>query len=308
MSYRSAPYPADTRAKGWRFELNYERIEQSDTWALASTELRPWLLMLWFTAWKQVPSGSLPDCDELIAARVGIASKAFTKNRAILLRGWWKAEDGRLYHDVIAEQVIGMLKTKRIETERKASYRARKAELDAQSQGNSGTPRTGDSVPQVSHGCPTGQTWESHGCPPGVTLPEPEPEPIKEERGFQAAPGNLPLGDSKKKANTAKLVTFTVWAEQIKAAGEKAISEYKLVWSYAEKAGIPPDWINLAWILFKKRYSTDPSYLEKKYTDWRRHFLNTVEQNYFKLWFVKDDQFILTTQGHQAELVTREVA
>lgn len=310
MSDRTAPYPVDTRAKGWRMELNYERIEQSDTWALASPEVRPWLLMLWFTAWKQVPCGSLPESEELISARIGLAPKLFSKYRSVLMRGWWRAVDGRLYHDVISEQVIGMLKAKRSETERKAAYRARMAELEAQAQAQaqSGAPTTGDLVPPVSHGCPTGQTWESHGCPPDATLPEPEPEPIREERGFQAAPGTPPTGNSKKKSTTSRPVTFPVWVEQIKAAGEKAISEYQPVWSYAEKAGIPADWINLAWILFKKRYSTDPTYLGKKYIDWRRVFLNCVEQNYFKLWFVKDGQFILTTQGHQAEIVTREVA
>lgn len=38
---RTAPYPSDTRPKGWRFELDYERIEASDTWALAPAEVRP---------------------------------------------------------------------------------------------------------------------------------------------------------------------------------------------------------------------------------------------------------------------------
>lgn len=37
---KSAPYPCDTRAKGWRFELDHERIRQSDTWALAPPEIR----------------------------------------------------------------------------------------------------------------------------------------------------------------------------------------------------------------------------------------------------------------------------
>jgi hypothetical protein len=40
------PYPADTRAAGWRFDLDTTRIRQSDTWTLARPEIRPWLLML----------------------------------------------------------------------------------------------------------------------------------------------------------------------------------------------------------------------------------------------------------------------
>lgn len=120
-----APYPADTRAKGWRFEIDIERIRQSDTWALATPEVRPWLLLLWVTAWEQVPCGSLPNDDALIAARIGMAPKAFAKARPVLMRGWDAADDGRLYHSTITARVLAMLETKRKEAERKAAYRAR---------------------------------------------------------------------------------------------------------------------------------------------------------------------------------------
>ena len=105
-----APYPADTRAKGWRFELDLERVAQSDTWVLAKAELRPWLLMLWAVAWQQTPCGSLPDDDELIAARVGMDSELFAKHKRVLLRGWMLADDGRLYHATITERVLEKLK------------------------------------------------------------------------------------------------------------------------------------------------------------------------------------------------------
>lgn len=118
-----APYPADTRAKGWRFELDYEKVEQSGTWALAPTELRPWLLMLWMTAWKQVPCGSLDDDDALIAARIGMPTKIFMKHRDVLRRGWWRADDGRLYHDTIALRVLEMLEKRRKDAARKGNQR-----------------------------------------------------------------------------------------------------------------------------------------------------------------------------------------
>ncbi len=153
-----APYPADTRAKGWRFVLDHERIRQSDTWALATPAQRPWLLMLWMVAWEQTPCGSLPDSDELIAARIGINMDEFQQSRAILLRGWEMADDGRLYHPVITGQVIEMIAKKARETERKAGYRARTKEAN---------------VPCLSHGIDAGQTWEAHGSPMGVTTPEP---------------------------------------------------------------------------------------------------------------------------------------
>lgn len=122
---KPAPYPADTRAKGWRFEIDHERIDQSDTWALAKPELRPWLLMLWMVAWKQTPCGALPDDDELIAARMGMPMAEFEANRRVILRGWWKADDGRLYHPVMIERVLEMLAKRSNDRARTAKSRAK---------------------------------------------------------------------------------------------------------------------------------------------------------------------------------------
>jgi hypothetical protein len=149
----AAPYPADTRAKGWRFELDLERVMQSDTWALASPDIRPWLLMLWTVAWQQVPCGSMPSDDDLIAARLGMKAVAFKKAKPVLMRGWWLADDGRLYHGTIAERVLDMLGRKESDRKRKAEYRARmEAERKA---------AEGSSVPGMSHGTDGGQSSES---------------------------------------------------------------------------------------------------------------------------------------------------
>lgn len=120
---------------------------QSDTWALAAPDVRPWLLMLWATAWQQKPCGSMPSDDMLIAARLGMTVKVFAKVKAILLRGWWLAEDGRLYQDTIVERVLEMLEHKNKEKQRKAAYRAR---------------MSGGS-PDLSHGTDAGRTEESVG-------------------------------------------------------------------------------------------------------------------------------------------------
>lgn len=165
------PYPADTRAKGWRFELDLERIEQSDTWALAPAELRPWLLMLWTTAWKQVPCGSLTDDDQLIAVRIGMKPAQFAKARSILMRGWWKAQDGRLYHDTVTARVLDMLGTKDKERQRKAEYRKRKdAEEAGVGQGRDGQgidPGSDLTVPDLSHGTNAGLNRDRRGSDPG---------------------------------------------------------------------------------------------------------------------------------------------
>jgi len=124
---QAAPYPADTRAKGWRFQLAYEQIEQSDTWGLAKPEARPWLLMLWFTAWKQVPCGSLPADHDVISGKLGMPDALWAKHKAVLLRGWWQAEDGRLYHPTLTERVEEMMRKRRSDSDRQAARRMREA-------------------------------------------------------------------------------------------------------------------------------------------------------------------------------------
>lgn len=149
---KPAPYPSDTRARGWRFELDHDRIEQSDTWVLAKPEIRPWLLMLWMVAWRQTPCGTLPDDDDLIVARLGIDRAVFDKNRAVLMRGWWPAGDGRLYHNVLVERVLEMLGYKEKEKARKAAYRAKMA---------------GANVPKMSRGTTVGQPCDNQGTDTG---------------------------------------------------------------------------------------------------------------------------------------------
>lgn len=147
-----APYPPETRAKGWRFELDMEQVQQSDTWALASPAMRPWLLMLWATAWAQKPCGSLPADDALVAARIGMDAKAFIKNRAVLMRGWWQADDGRLYHCTMTDRVQAMLVKKEKDRARKAGWRQRQSD---------GAAQDGASVTEESRGTDAGQKPDS---------------------------------------------------------------------------------------------------------------------------------------------------
>lgn len=96
----------------------------------------------------------------------------------------------------------------------------------------------------------------------------------------------------------SKALPLTDWLAQVAAAGEKAIPDDDPVRSYAAKAGIPDDFLLLAWVEFKARYSEPDA---KTYTDWRQVFRNAVRGNWLKLWFVKDGQYQLTTAGQQAQ-------
>jgi hypothetical protein len=121
------PFANDLKSDGWRFELDCQRIELSDTWALAKPELRPWLLMLWFKAWQQAPIGSYPNNDEIIAAKIGMEPEIFQAYRPVLMRGWILYRDNRFYHPVIMEFVESMLHKSRIGKRKQKAYRDRKA-------------------------------------------------------------------------------------------------------------------------------------------------------------------------------------
>lgn len=136
------PYPSDVRSNGWRFELDLDKIEQSDTWALAGTrpELRPWLLMLWAKAWKQHPCGTLPDNDQIIAAHIGMPIESFIQDREVLMRGWYRCTDGRLYHPVIINRVIEMMGKRAVDRDRQRRKREieRKTAESGENQNDSG--------------------------------------------------------------------------------------------------------------------------------------------------------------------------
>lgn len=88
------------------------------------------------------------------------------------------------------------------------------------------------------------------------------------------------------------------------------MSDYKPLTAYAEKVGLPADWVELAWLQFRDRYTTDEKCKRKRYADWRRVFKRAVEENWMKIWFYSDadKQFRLTTVGVAADLATREAA
>lgn len=76
-------------------------------------------------AWDQMPAGSLPDDDiELCRlAELGRDVRTWRKVKPMALHGWYRASDGRLYNDVVAELVISALQKKRGQTDRTAKAR-----------------------------------------------------------------------------------------------------------------------------------------------------------------------------------------
>lgn len=101
------PY-CDLRGSDW-MPLHGHKLEGSDFDSLASdTEYRA-AHRLWWAAWQaQVPAASLPDNDRILCNLAGFQRdpKGWEKVRAMVLHGFIKCSDGRLYHQFLAGAAI----------------------------------------------------------------------------------------------------------------------------------------------------------------------------------------------------------
>jgi len=90
--------------------IDVTRLFGSSFNAQASASPIAWMVghKLWYRSWHQVPAASLPDDEGELChlAELGFDLKTFRKVRAAAMRGWVKADDGRLYHPVIAEMAL----------------------------------------------------------------------------------------------------------------------------------------------------------------------------------------------------------
>ena len=120
----------------------------------------------------------------------------------------------------------------------------------------------------------------------------------EQEKGRASArPASTPVREGKKKP----LITFDEYSEQQKAAGKKLIAEDDPVFIWTEGAGIPDEWLHLAWVEFANRHRGQP----KRYADWPHAFRNAVRNNWFDLWRITPDGALtLTPKGELARRVS----
>jgi len=115
-------------------------------------------------------------------------------------------------------------------------------------------------------------------------------------------PNHKPL-TTKEKGATRKgggPLTFSTWIASL-PKGAAAIPEDHHALTYAERAGIPNEFVDLAWIAFERRYTKGQG-STKKYKDWPDVFRNALEGNWLKLWYIDSEgAYKLTTAGMQAQ-------
>lgn len=118
------------------------------------------------------------------------------------------------------------------------------------------------------------------------------PDPLQKIPPADAA-GSLPA-DPKPKAKRPP--TITEWLSSLGDAD--AIPADDPVYAYAEKAGIPDDFLLLSWAEFKSAYAASG----KRQKDFPATYRNAVKGNWYKLWWISPEgDYRLTTAGEQAK-------
>ncbi|MGC9217077.1 DUF1376 domain-containing protein [Acidithiobacillus sp.] len=118
----SPPIPEGVNLQSMRwFKLDIVNLLNSDFMQLASPEEFKAAFLLWTKSIHQVPGGSLPNDEAVLAMLAGgydYRRKSWQRIREMALYGWTLCSDGRLYHPTVAETVLGMLDSSTKERQR----------------------------------------------------------------------------------------------------------------------------------------------------------------------------------------------
>lgn len=273
--------PHDSDLRGLPFmPLDVVRLLDSDLFALSSGDEFKAAVALWCKCWLQLPAASLPNDDRILAALAGFGRdvKGWSKVKDMAMRGFVLCDDGRWYHEVIAQKAI----------------EAWVHRLKQRSKSAAGNAKRWNKSSNGEH------TWEPHCDPHGDASSDPHGDATRDRKG--KGEGYIsPIPPAKPGAQSPKpavAVSLPAWLATVKAKGEKPIPDNDPVFDYAEQANIPMDLMRLCWVEFRARYS-EPN--AKRYKDWRSVYRKAVRGNWLKLWFLTEDGYGLTTTGQQAQ-------
>lgn len=100
------------------------------------------------------------------------------------------------------------------------------------------------------------------------------------------------------KKSGSKAVCFNSYRKSCRDSGQNQVPADHAVFSYAEDANIPEQFLRIAYHEFTERYKDS----QKRYKDWPTVFHNSVKGNWFKLWWIDAGEYKLTSAGQQAEM------
>lgn len=133
---------------------------------------------------------------------------------------------------------------------------------------------------------------ESFAKPSGKTSPKTKANQEQEQEQEQEKKEREKTTPRK---STGTAVEIDTWLQSLD--GSDAIPATDPIFDYAEKTGIPLDFLALSW----ERFREDMADRRKRQKDWRAHYRNAVRGNWYKLWwFDATGACQLTTTGEQA--------
>lgn len=85
--------------------LQVSKLFSSDFWLMANKLEKLAAFTLWAKSWHQVPAGSIPSDDRILAG-MSEMGEDWASVRDMALHGWVKCADGRLYHARVCEMAL----------------------------------------------------------------------------------------------------------------------------------------------------------------------------------------------------------
>lgn len=161
--------------------------------------------------------------------------------------------------------------------------------VDATGADTESTPQdstSGLSVTDVWTLCQFGVDTESNYLSSELSNTQPEENPSPEKRVSQ------------KRGARAKL-TFSAW----RTTAEDPFTEGNRIDRYAEKVGLPDEFVTLAWKRFEDLHTNGPKESKKVQADWLATFENYLKGNYLRLWWFDhaEGSYKLNVTGVQAQ-------
>lgn len=187
---------ADCDLRGMPYmPLDVVRLFDSDFYVLSSGDEFKAAVSLWGKAFLQVPAGSLPDDDRVLAHLSGAGAK-WRKVKAMALRGFFKCADGRLYHPTVAEKVADAWKARLDQRARTEAARAAKLAKQALSQTAQIVPDSPVTTPVTTSVTETvtgskGREGKGREDKKEALSPPPEPIPVRAPSEREALAGRI---------------------------------------------------------------------------------------------------------------------
>ena len=118
------PADCDLRGLEW-MPLDVVNITESDLFMEASGDEFKAAFSLWCKSWRQVPAGSLPNKEAVLAGLSG--ARNWKKVRDVAMRNWVLCSDNRWYHPVVAAKALEAWPSRQAFERKKSADAERKA-------------------------------------------------------------------------------------------------------------------------------------------------------------------------------------